>query len=89
MLPNTALREAITVADNIRRAVAANNIIKQSSGETLGRLTVSIGVASFHAGMTAQSLIETVDTCLYTAKKNGRNRVVCETDLEPGTSSES
>lgn len=87
VLPNTALREAITVADNIRRAVATNNIIKQSNGETLGRLTISMGVASFRAGMTAQSLIEAADTCLYTAKKNGRNCVMCETDLEAGTSS--
>lgn len=81
VLPNTALREAATVADNIRRAVAAHEIVKRSSGESLGRITISIGVASFHPKMTAQSLIDAADTCLYAAKNNGRNCVMCETDL--------
>jgi len=81
VLPDTPLREAAAVADNIRRAVAAKEIVKRSSGENLGRVTVSIGVACFHAGLTAQALIEAADKCLYAAKKNGRNCVTCENEL--------
>ena len=33
-------------------------------------------------GDTVQSLIERADACLYAAKRNGRNRVICETDPE-------
>ncbi len=49
-LPNTALQSAITVADHIRRAVMTKELMKRSSGERLGRVTISIGVAVLHAG---------------------------------------
>ena len=81
-LPSTVLRSAITVADQIRRAVMAKELMKRSNGERLGRVTVSIGVALLRPGDTAQSLIERADMCLYAAKRNGRNRVICETDPE-------
>ena len=73
-LPNTALRSAITVADQIRRAVMTKELMKRSSGERLGRVTISIGVALLRPADTAQSLIERADKCLYAAKRNGRNQ---------------
>ena len=82
ILPATTLRAAITVADHIRRAVMTKELMKRSTGEHLGRVTVSIGVAVLRKGETAQSLIERADSCLYTAKRCGRNRVMCETDPE-------
>ena len=82
ILPNTVLRSAITVADHIRRAVMTKELMKRSTGEHLGRVTVSIGVATLHSTDTFQSLIERTDGCLYAAKRHGRNRVMCETDPE-------
>ena len=82
ILPNTVLRSAITVADHIRRAVMTKELMKRSTGEHLGRLTISVGVASLRKDDTAQTLIERTDTCLYAAKRSGRNRVMCETDPE-------
>jgi len=81
-LPNTALRSAMTVADQIRRAVMTKELMKRSSRERLGRVTISIGVAALHPGDTPQLLIERADNCLYAAKRNGRNRVICEADPE-------
>jgi diguanylate cyclase len=81
-LPNTALLSATTVADHLRRAVMTKELMKRTTGERLGRVTVSIGVAAMRANDTPQSLIERADTCLYAAKGNGRNRVICETDPE-------
>jgi diguanylate cyclase len=57
-------------------------LMKRSTGEHLGRVTVSIGVAAVQKGETSQSLIERADSCLYAAKRSGRNRVMCETDPE-------
>jgi diguanylate cyclase len=82
ILPNTTLRQALTVADNIRRAVMSKQLKKKSTGEILGRVTVSVGVSMLQAGDDTQSLIERADTCLYAAKRNGRNRVICEADPE-------
>jgi diguanylate cyclase len=82
VLPNTALRQALTVADHIRRAVMAKELKKKSTGEILGRVTISVGVAMLKAGDDTDSLIERADACLYAAKRNGRNRVICEADPE-------
>src|SRR5947209_1852600 len=82
VLPATALRQALTVADHIRRAVMSKELKKQSTGEILGRVTISIGVAMLQPGDDPDTLIERADACLYAAKRNGRNRVICEADPE-------
>ena len=50
VLPNTALRQALTVADHIRRAVMAKELKKKSTGEILGRVTISVGVSMLKPG---------------------------------------
>ncbi|MHC4045299.1 GGDEF domain-containing protein [Bradyrhizobium sp. 23AC] len=82
VLPNTALRQALTVADHIRRAVMAKELKKKSTGEILGRVTISVGVSMLKQGDDTDALIERADACLYAAKRNGRNRVICEADPE-------
>jgi diguanylate cyclase len=84
ILPDTSLRSAITVADQIRRAVMNKELMKRSTGEHLGRVTMSIGVAALGQGDSAQALIERADVCLYAAKRAGRNRVIGESDPEAG-----
>ena len=82
VLPNTPLRQALTVADHIRRAVMSKELKKKSTGEILGRVTISVGVAMLTHGDDMDSLIGRADACLYAAKRNGRNRVICEVDPE-------
>jgi len=82
VLPNTALRQALTVADHIRRAVMAKELKKKSTGEILGRVTISVGVSMLKPDDDTHALIDRADACLYAAKRNGRNRVICEVDPE-------
>ena len=81
-LPNTPLQSAVAIADHIRCAVMTKELMKRSSGERLGRVTVSIGVATLRPTDSAPLLIERADKCLYAAKRGGRNRVISETDPE-------
>ena len=82
VLPNTPLRQALTVADHIRRAVMSKELKKKSTGEILGRVTISVGVSMLQIGDDMESLIGRADACLYAAKRSGRNRVICEVDPE-------
>ena len=82
VLPNTPLRQALTVADQIRCAITAKELKKKSTGEILGRVTISVGVSMLRAGDDTDALIERADACLYAAKRGGRNKVVCESDPE-------
>lgn len=80
ILPHTGLDGARAVAENIRKAVHAKQLLKRSTNENLGRLTISIGVAQWRSGEDASRLIERADECLYGAKRAGRNRVIAEND---------
>ena len=81
ILPDTDLG-ALIVAENIRKAIQAKELLKRSTNEKLGRITASFGVALFRPNDTVSSFIERADRCLYAAKHAGRNRVTSETDPE-------
>jgi diguanylate cyclase len=82
ILPDTSLRQAAFVADSIRRAVMDKELKKKSTGEKLGRITLSMGIAVMTGEDTQETLLARADQGLYAAKRHGRNRVICETDVE-------
>ena len=73
LLPNSSLQAAIDVAERLRASIDAAAI------ETVGHLTVSLGVALWHPGTDSIAVVlERADQLLYQAKQNGRNCVVAE-----------
>ena len=75
ILPETTLSAGVAVGNSLRKAVATKDVINRSTGEKLGRITMSVGVAEFPPGERTEDLIERADAALYTAKHNGRNQV--------------
>jgi len=69
LLPETGPAAARDVAARVRARV------EQEPFVGVGRLTVSVGVASFAAGDRVEGLFRRVDRALYAAKVGGRNRV--------------
>jgi diguanylate cyclase len=76
ILPDCGRLEARELAEKVRTSVMGRELVKRSTGECLGRITVSVGLAVYRRGDTAVSLLERADHCMFTAKRSGRNRVV-------------
>jgi diguanylate cyclase len=80
LLRGSSLFGGAMVANQIRETVQARKLVKKSTGEVLGTITISIGVAQLGEEDTAESLIRRADACLYGAKSHGRNLVVHQND---------
>jgi diguanylate cyclase len=80
LLRGIVLADALRIADQIRSMVETKKLVKKSTGDVLGSITISIGVAQFHDGENVESVIRRADACLYGAKHHGRNVVVGEND---------
>lgn len=72
ILPDTALPDAMVLAEDIRSAIENKEFIHNGHKFSL---TISIGVAEFISDDTPDSLISRADTALYSAKSAGRNCV--------------
>jgi len=79
ILPNASLRNATKKGKQICQDVAATRYAVEShpEQEPLG-VTVSVGVAAYRKGDTLKSIIDRADEALYSAKREGKNRVVSE-----------
>ncbi len=80
LLRGTNLQDATHVADQMRQAVMGRKLVKKSTGDILGTITISIGVAQFGPGDSIETVICRADACLYGAKQNGRNMVLNQDD---------
>lgn len=75
LLPDTTLSGALRVGETIRERLEGSHLRLADSGQPLGAITASIGVASYHPGESLDAFIQRADQALYEAKRQGRNRV--------------
>ncbi len=82
LLPGHDLAVASALAERLRAEIAGWSLTH--AGISLGQLTVSLGVAGYAAPLsTPAALVRAADEALYSAKRQGRNRVVEATPLHP------
>jgi diguanylate cyclase (GGDEF)-like protein len=73
LLPRGGLDDARVLAERLREAMAA-----QGRAEPHTAITVSLGVAAWRSGRTAEQVLEAADTMLYAAKRAGKDRIMAE-----------
>jgi diguanylate cyclase (GGDEF)-like protein len=71
-LAGTDRDAAVGLAERLRQAVALNGDLQAM---VRGAVTVSVGIATTRAAVTADALMRVADQALYGAKAGGRNRV--------------
>ncbi len=81
VLPRTAGCDARKLAENIRQRICEKRLVIRKTGQDLGRISVSIGVAEFTSVEPVSEFVQRADRALYVAKQAGRNRVILAEDL--------
>lgn len=74
LLPQTSLQDAHKLAEQIRVAVERGRI-HQGADETVGSVTISLGLTVGRSVDSINELMARADAALYEAKRTGRNRV--------------
>ena len=82
LLPDSSLRDGVKIAEQIRFSVGRRRLQKRKTGEPIGPVTMSLGVAVYQPNEPLSQFFKRVDDCLYQAKQRGRNKVVSETQLD-------
>lgn len=76
IFPMSNQSRACHLANSMRRAIEKIQVKQKSTGNVVGDITASFGVAVFEKGLTSGKMIENADKHLYEAKRLGRNRVI-------------
>jgi diguanylate cyclase len=82
ILPQTELMGAVNLAKQIRSKVESKKLVKKSTGDILGVITISAGVTQYNPQESAADFVSRADACLYAAKHAGRNCVISEKDSD-------
>jgi diguanylate cyclase len=86
LLLQTSADAALGVAEQVRAAVERGRIRRTEGSESIGGVTVSIGIACSRDGEQFESLMLRADRALYQSKAGGRNRItVAEAETTAAT----
>lgn len=75
LLLNTSQQKAFDIADTIRLNFANSRLKKRGRDESIGQVTVSVGISMKTKKDSPNDIIERADKALYQSKENGRNQI--------------
>jgi diguanylate cyclase len=81
LIENADLMAGWVAAEGARQVVMGRELVKRSTGEKLGRITISAGVACWRRGDSITTLMARADAALLRAKSFGRNRTITEDQM--------
>lgn len=80
ILLNTSLQNAKKLAESIRIDIASTRVQRKDTQQSLGKITMSFGVAHYFPSEGIESFLQRADRALYMSKRKGRNAV---TEAQP------
>lgn len=78
LLPQTKLDGAKNLGEQIRGELESKKWMHHRTGQPIGKVTASFGIAELRAGEDCYALLDRADSKLYEAKAAGRNRIVVD-----------
>lgn len=82
ILPDTSLKGAVILAEQICTHFKNKNWKRKDTGEIIGQICVSIGVSQYWIDEPLDKILQRADKALYISKTNGRCRVTSETSIQ-------
>jgi diguanylate cyclase len=76
LFENMDATAAMAIVDECRSDLATRRLVAKQSGNAIGHVTFSAGVAQLYEGQSGNELLRNADRALYRAKKEGRDRVL-------------
>ncbi|HZT49395.1 MAG TPA: diguanylate cyclase [Hyphomicrobiaceae bacterium] len=78
ILPGTQVDSARAMTERMRSQLESMQLAVNASGQQIGKITASFGIAELIPGDDAETLVERADAKLYEAKCAGRNRIAAD-----------
>lgn len=80
IVENTNDNELFAISESIRVSVETKKLVRRTTREYLGIVTVSLGVSTYISNEDKGTFINRCDEALYNSKNTGRNRVTFTKD---------
>ncbi|PIE61400.1 MAG: GGDEF domain-containing protein [Desulfobacterales bacterium] len=81
ILPDTDIPGGVALAEQMRKSLQKKRWRSKTTGETIGPITISLGIALYRPKEDVEALVQRADDALYVAKNNGRNRTITEENV--------